>query len=424
MLLSYAAGAILCASSLPVALAYTHPLAQPCPNFSNVSNVICINNYAASMPPDFSRPSSSGGTLNTEDTFIDTSVPSDPSFNLVKSSQFIVFDAGRGLDILGSTPTYEFVFNTRNDSIHEAPVYVPALNSIIYSLAAQGIYEQQIVNLNGSQPTLSNYTTNPPVYAANGGRLYNGSIYWAAEAGMPFPSPTTGQTILQKPGIYRLDPVTGQVETLLNNYFGKQFNSPNDLVIDSSGDIWFTDSWYGYGINVTAYPVLPPATYRFRPSTGHVSVVDSSIPQPNGIAISPDGRTLYLTDTGITAFSPSPPPGVLPRYTFNLLGGNDVYAYDIVYAPPGNYITSKRPIYSAETFADDGFHVSRDGYLIGAEGAGVSVLSAYGELLVRINTNFTVNNIQFAGADREDLWLFGQGGISRVRWNLKGMLEE
>ncbi|KAI9690273.1 MAG: hypothetical protein M1822_009234 [Bathelium mastoideum] len=196
------------------------------------------------MPPDFSRPSSTGGNFNPKDTFIGTDVPSDPSFDLVKSSTFIVFDDSRALDILGSSPSYEFIFNTSNDSVHEAPVYVPALNAIIYSIAAQGIYEQQIVGLNGSQPTLANYTTNPPVYAVNGGRLYNGYIYWAVEGGVPFPSPTSNQTILQKPGIYRLDPTTGQVEAILNNYFGKQFNSPNDLVIDSRGDIFFTDSWY------------------------------------------------------------------------------------------------------------------------------------------------------------------------------------
>lgn len=82
------------------------------------------------------------------------------SFDLVRSSQFIVFDSVRGLDILGNAPSYEFMFNTRNDSVHEAPVYVPALNSIIYFLSHKGIFEQQIINLKGSQPTLSNYTTN------------------------------------------------------------------------------------------------------------------------------------------------------------------------------------------------------------------------------------------------------------------------
>ncbi len=49
------------------------------------------------------------------------------------------------------------------------------------------------------------------------------------------------------------------------------------------------------------------------------------------------------------------------------------------------------------------------------------MLSEYGELLVRIETNYVVNNVQFAGPDLRDLWLFGSGGISRVKWNLQGM---
>jgi len=226
---------------------------------------------------------------------------------------------------------------------------------------------------------------------------------------------------MQTPGIYQLNPMTGRVTTLLNNYYGDQFNSPNDLYIDSRGDIWFTDSWYGYAINVTASPVLPTATYRFRPSTGAVSIVENTLQQPNGIGVSPDGRTMYLTDTGITDFSKPVPPNVLPRYTYNPLGGHAVYAFDVNFAPPGNYLTAKRPIWLTEEFADDGFHVARNGYLIGASGFGVDVLSEYGELLVRIETNYVVNNVQFAGPDLKDLWLFGSGGISRVKWNLQGM---
>jgi len=397
------------------------PLAQRCPGLPHIAAVVCVNHYAAVLPYPFARGRSLNGDLLRNDTFALTRVPADPSFSLVSKADFIVFDEIRGLDILGSSPKLEFVFNTRNDSIHEAPVYVPPpLNAIIYSLPHQGIFEQQIINLNGSKPTIANYTTTPPVYAVNGGRYYNGHIYWAVEGGVPFPGPK-GSTIMQTPGIYQLNPMTGRVTTLLNNYYGDQFNSPNDLYIDSRGDIWFTDSWYGYAINVTASPVLPTATYRFRPSTGAVSIVENTLQQPNGIGVSPDGRTMYLTDTGITDFSKPVPPNVLPRYTYNPLGGHAVYAFDVNFAPPGNYLTAKRPIWLTEEFADDGFHVARNGYLIGASGFGVDVLSEYGELLVRIETDYVVNNVQFAGPDLKDLWLFGSGGISRVKWNLQGM---
>ncbi len=50
----------------------------------------------------------------------------------------------------------------------------------------------------------------------------------------------------------------------------------------------------------------------------------------------------------------------------------------------------------------------------------VDVLSEYGELLVKIQTDFYVQNIQFAGLDLDELWIFGISTISRVRWALKG----
>ncbi|KAL9058363.1 MAG: hypothetical protein Q9162_001818 [Coniocarpon cinnabarinum] len=349
---------------------------------------------------------------------------SDPSFDLVRNADFVVFNEEIGSQVLGGSPSYEFVFNTRNDSIHEAPVYVPELDAIIFSLPHQGIYEQQIIHLNDSSPRIANYTTKPPVYAVNGGKYYDGSVYWAAEAGTTFPNPDQTGDVTQAPGIYRLDPVSGKVTTLLNNYFGTQFNSPNDLFVDQAGDIWFTDSWYGYAINVTASPVLPTATWRFRPSTGQVTVVDNSLSQPNGIDISPDGQILYITDTGVTDFSHPPAPEIIPRYSNNPLGGRSIYAFDINAGPSGSYLTNKRPIWLAEVFADDGFHVSSESYLLGAAGPSVDILSPHGDLLMKIQTNYTVNNVQFAGPDHSDLWLFGEGGISRVRWNMTGMPNE
>ncbi|THY15597.1 calcium-dependent phosphotriesterase [Aureobasidium pullulans] len=399
------------------------PLAQACPGYPNNTDVVCIDRYASAMPPSFERQSSTGGVFSPNDTFVETQVPFDPSFSLVKNATFVVFDQ-RGSQILGSSPKLEPVFASRNDSIHEGPVYVPSLDAIIFSLPHQGIYQQQIIHLDGSTPRLENYTTAPPVYAVNGGKLFNGKIYWAVEAGFSFPSPQNGSLVAQRPGIYELDPSIGEVTTLLNNYFGQAFNSPNDLWVDDQGDIWFTDSWYGYAINVTVYPVLRPATYRFRPSTGRVSIVEDSIAQPNGIGISPDRRTMYISDTGVTDFKDYPADGPLPRYSYNPLGGNSLYAFDVVASPVGSYIINKRPIYQAQTFGDDGFHVAQNGYLIAAEGGGVTVLSEYGEMLLRIETGFTVNNIQFAGPERKDLWVFGEGEIARVTWDLVGMANE
>jgi len=54
----------------------------------------------------------------------------------------------------------------------------------------------------------------------------------------------------------------------------------------------------------------------------------------------------------------------------------------------------------------------------------VDVLDPYGTLLLRVVTNFIVNNFQFAGPGYRQLWIVGQGGVSVVDWELQGMAME
>lgn len=49
------------------------------------------------------------------------------------------------------------------------------------------------------------------------------------------------------------------------------------------------------------------------------------------------------------------------------------------------------------------------------------MLTPTGSYIMRIVAGFTVNNIVFAGGDLEQLWLFGQGGVARVEWDLRGL---
>lgn len=109
-------------ASLPLAAAqagFSPPTVERCPGLKNASNVACVNHYAAVLPYPFDRASASHGADPANDTFVATSVPSDPSFALLENATFVVFDQSKGLSILGSDPKLEKVFETRNDSIHE-----------------------------------------------------------------------------------------------------------------------------------------------------------------------------------------------------------------------------------------------------------------------------------------------------------------
>lgn len=222
-----------------------------------------------------------------------------------------------------------------------------------------------------------------------------------------------------------MDPLTRQATTLANNYYGQKFGGPDDLAIDpATGDVFFTDNWSALSNRLTdELPVTGQATYRWRRATGAVSIVETSITEPNGIGIDPTGNTLYITDTGIVDFNltlSAPSPG----YSIDARGPKSVYAFDLVDSPAGKYLVNKRVIWYPEQLVDDGFHVAADGTLVGAAGYSVDVLSPYGELLVKIQTDFYVVNVQFAGKELDELWLFGIGKISKVKWNLKGQSGE
>lgn len=148
------------------------PLVQQC----GPSNVVCVNRYAAVMPYHFFRPDSFNGTSIP---FSATSVPNDTSFSLLNSSNFVVYDRAKGLPLLGANPTYEKVFNV-SEAVHEAPVYVPGLNKLFLSQLAPpaGFLPQLVVDLNKEPPTLSEFLSDPPVYAPNGGTFHGGLIYW------------------------------------------------------------------------------------------------------------------------------------------------------------------------------------------------------------------------------------------------------
>ena len=204
------------------------PLAQACD--ASLPLVLCINQYASVIAYPFFRPS-------TDLTFGSISASSDSSFAQVNASDFLVFDRARGLELLGSSPTYEYIFPV-SSAVHEAPVYVPFQNKLYLSQLAPppGFLPQLVVDLNQNPPTLSEYLSDPPVYAPNGGTFHNGLIYWGASGG----NDSIGGTE-QRPGLRTLDPATNKTTTILNNYFGSYFNTVDDLFVHPNGDVWFTD---------------------------------------------------------------------------------------------------------------------------------------------------------------------------------------
>ncbi len=101
----------------------------------------------------------------------------------------------------------------------------------------------------------------------------------------------------------RLDLATRERTVIVDRFQGKRFNSPNDMVVARNGDIYFTDPPFGLvGVRESPMRELPyTGVFRLTPDNQLHLVTDKL--SPNGVALSPDNRTLYVTDsTGWVAF--------------------------------------------------------------------------------------------------------------------------
>ncbi|KTC38164.1 gluconolactonase, partial [Pseudomonas putida] len=104
-----------------------------------------------------------------------------------------------------------------------------------------------------------------------------------------------------KRGIVRQE-ANGEWRTLVDTYQGKRLNSPNDVVADNSGTLWFTDPTFGVLSKSEGYGGTPEQggefVYRYVPETGEITRLETpELHSPNGLAFSPDQQLLYVADS-------------------------------------------------------------------------------------------------------------------------------
>ncbi|CAG7930381.1 unnamed protein product [Penicillium olsonii] len=395
------------------------PVAYTCGPKS--ANITCIHRYMSVLPGSYIKDA------DPSTGFGDTVVSDDPSWKAhVPNADFVVFDKKRGLELLGSAPKISRGYIPLLNVIHEAPIYVPELNKLFTTQdGPPGNLSNIIIDLNYDPPKVESFVTDPPVYQPTGGILHDGMIYWAVQGN----NQSLPNGLKQRPGVVRVDPKTLKAEWLVNNYYGFYFGGLNDLNVDDVGDVWFTDSDYAYGLGLS--PVSNQnqlATYRFRPSTGEITIADTSLQHPNGIAFSRDGKTLYITDTGLETVGPNASTnGGTYDYPisiyFTSTNARNIYAFDVSRTPTGTPILSgKRNIFQALEGSPDGLKVAANGYLIAGTGLsnGADILDSYGALIARIQTDHPVENIAWTGKDLKTLHLVGIGGITKVEFDLQG----
>jgi len=189
----------------------------------------------------------------------------------------------------------------------------------------------------------------------------------------------------------------GTIVPLADHYDGQRINSPNDLVFKSNGDLYFTDPPFGLPQAFDDSSKAPvQGVYRLS-NDGTVALLIHDIKAPNGIAFSPDEKTLYVSD-------------VDPKRAAWL-------AYDV---RKDGTVTNGRVFFDATRwrkdpfFGPDGFKVDRQGNIFGARPGGLSVIASDGTLLGTIETGQPTSNVAW-GEDGQTLFITGGSSVYRLR---------
>lgn len=159
---------------------------------------------------------------------------------------------------------------------HEGPVHVAAERALYFTTARPDVRIRRLDLATGEVTTARERTG-----VANGMALDGDGRLLVCEQ--------------QPAAITRFDPATGAVETVVDSYRGAPLNSPNDVIVAHDGAIWFTDPSYAHVQGFGPPPQLPDAVYRW--ADGELERVADGFEKPNGLALSPDERTLYVGDS-------------------------------------------------------------------------------------------------------------------------------
>lgn len=179
-------------------------------------------------------------------------------------------------------------------------------------------------------------------------------------------------------------------KTMASEFGGKKLNSPNDIAIHKSGAVVFTDPSYG----IRGDQMEQDGKYVYELRNGKLRQIYKGRNQPNGLVFSPDGKKLYVADSGD--------------------GGIEIFDY-----VPGGVLKAGKHFNSP---GPDGIRVDQDGRVWAACGDGVNVYSALGELLENIKFPEQPANLCFGGANGDILFVTARTGVYSLKLAVRGVM--
>jgi len=185
-------------------------------------------------------------------------------------------------------------------------------------------------------------------------------------------------------------------ETIIDKYEGKRFNSPNDAVYDSQGNLYFTDPPYGLEKRMEdpTKEIDFQGVYRYS-KDGQLSLISDKITRPNGIGFSPDEKILYVG-------SSDPKAAIWMAFTLNEDG--TVANEELFYDATG----------SEGKGLPDGLKVDKKGNIWATAQGGVWVFTPEGKVLGKIKTGEATSNCAF-NTDQSALYMTCDDYLMRIQ---------
>jgi gluconolactonase len=189
--------------------------------------------------------------------------------------------------------------------------------------------------------------------------------------------------------VIRTEP-DGRHTVIAERYNGRRLNSPNDVVVKSDGSIWFTDPTYGILSDYEGYKAEMEQegcyVYCVDPSGG-IRVVADDFVKPNGLAFSPDEKTLYVADSGFSRDPDAP---------------HHIRAFDV---SDGGKLSKPRVFFEVSPGVPDGLRLDVEGNVWTSCKDGIICIGPSGQALGKIRISQVVSNLTFGGPRRNRLFI-------------------
>lgn len=179
---------------------------------------------------------------------------------------------------------------------------------------------------------------------------------------------------------------------------GNRYSSPNDLVIHSNGSIYFTDPPYGLPRDQKKEQA-GNYVFRYDPKTKSATAIVKDFDMPNGIALSPDEKKLYVADSG------------RPHH---------IRVFDI---NPDGAVANAKIFAVIDRGGPDGIRVDSEGRVWSSAGDGVHIFAPSGDLIGKILVPESPANLCFGGASGKTLFITARTGLYAIETNVTGAAE-